>query len=151
MLGPLAHLFFMAPPLRATAHVLAPLFIYRSHTCALLHSLPSLGPSHHLLAPYPPYPSACMLIDLFPLSISIDISCGRPLPSLLIYHPGPMQIHVCIQASPSHKLHLHVFPHHILVSLTHTDYVCERQEVHTRTRSHIQTRGCTMEHICTKK
>ena len=28
-----------------------PLFKYRSRTCALLHSLPPLGPSHHLLAP----------------------------------------------------------------------------------------------------
>ena len=51
MLGPLAHLFFMAPPLRAIAHVLAPSFKYRSRTCAFLHSLPTLGPLHHLLAP----------------------------------------------------------------------------------------------------
>ena len=54
MLGPLAHgTFFMAPPLRAKAHVLAPLSKYRSRSCALLHSLPPLGPSpsHHLLAP----------------------------------------------------------------------------------------------------
>ena len=52
MLGPLAHgTLFMAPPLRATAHVLAPLSKYRSRTCALLHSLPPLGPLHHLLAP----------------------------------------------------------------------------------------------------
>ena len=53
MLAPLAHgTFFMALPLQATAHVLVlSLSKYRSRSCALLHSLPPLGPSHHLLAP----------------------------------------------------------------------------------------------------
>ena len=67
MLGPLAHLFFMAPPLRATTHILAPLSKYRSRSFALLHSLPPLGPSHHLLAPHwilPMYNLADSMVEL---------------------------------------------------------------------------------------
>jgi len=47
----LAALEVLVHPKSATLRANDALSKYQSHTCAFLHSLPPLGPSHHLLAP----------------------------------------------------------------------------------------------------
>jgi hypothetical protein len=119
-----------------------------------------VGLSHHLPTTVAPslIRSASTLVKLFvPLSISIDISHKWSLLSLVVYRP--LHVHICIQASLSHK--------HRYIVLTHTHHLSpflpfspslspslspsqthaqggvhvRRGEVHARTPSLIHTHG----------
>jgi len=139
MLGQLAHLFFMAPSLHATAHS-PPLFKYRSRTCALLHSLPPLDPLHHRPAPSPI--SQCLYARRALPSICLYWYLARstpPLPSRI--SPWP-HAHTCMYIGLSFtQIALTRIPSpYLSISHTHGIRVRKRRGAHTHSFPHTNAR-----------